>query len=819
MKKTKKHRFLKSILVLGLILLLTLSAGAVYVITNYELSADLSLLDNTMTDATTRFYYYNEGLEREYNEDALVEFSETLHGEKKYIFTSYDQIPADLVHAFVAIEDKRFYDHHGVDLYRTTAAAANYLFGFEGRFGGSTITQQLVKNATGKNEITASRKLQEILWAIDIEKKISKEEILEKYMNLINLSQGCYGIGAGARLYFSKEPSELTLGECVCLAAITNSPTFYDPIRNPENNRERANLILEAMLEQGYISAEQYEAATQDPAVLCVDEEMRRQEINSWYADMVVEDVIEDLSEQYGYSRAVASDMVYNGGLRIVTAMNPYVQNLLDNYYKNVSHFGTQGGVRAQSAMIVIEPTTGDILGIVGAVGEKNGNRIQSYATTAKRPSGSTIKPLAVYAPALEKGLITYADVYDDVPLKFIPKGVNGKLAAWPQNASLVYHGLVNVNFALKNSLNTTSLKVLDEVGVEYSFDFLKNTLGIQSLIERKTEKNGTVVTDKVPAALALGQMSYGVTLREMVSAYTIFPNEGNYVKARSYLRVTDSCGRELLSNQTEARRAISSANACIMTKMLQNVIKTGTASPVTLDNITEVAGKTGTTQDSKDRWFIAYTPYCLCGVWYGYEYPVSIDDDQKNTYLEIWNDVMTKLHREYLIPKVGTRRFKMDKDVVKATYCKDSGCCMSPACYLDPRGNRMETGYFVKGTEPKRQCKTHVAVDYDVEYGGIACPFCDHEFVQKVGLLNVKRSFPTQVFIVDAQYVYRELPHDIAPCVDENKPYFSPLIRSGEYCGLSGNRVQYNRYCREHYNRVGWLLRKYVDFDEETSE
>ena len=819
MKKRGKHRFLKVILVLVLILLLAVSAGAVYITSHYELTCDLSLLDNTMTDATTRFYYYNEGLEREYNESSLVEFTETLHGAKKYIYTPYEQIPKHLIHAFVAIEDKRFYEHHGIDVYRTAAAATNYLMNFEDRFGGSTITQQLVKNVTGRNEITASRKLQEMLWAIDIEKKLSKEEILEKYLNVIHLSQGCYGIGAGARLYFSKEPSELTLSECVCLAAITNSPTYYDPIRNPENNQTRATLILRAMLEQGYISEEQYDGAVEAPPCLCIDEDMRKQKINSWYADMVVEDVIRDLSEQYGYSRETASDMVYNGGLRIVTAMNPYVQDLLENYYKNVSHFGTQGGKRAQSAVIMIEPATGDILGVVGAVGEKSGNRIQSYATTAKRPSGSTIKPLAVYAPALEKGLITYADVYDDVPVKFVQKGSSQKLSAWPQNASLVYHGLVNVNFALKNSLNTVSLRVLDKVGVENSFDFLKNTLGIESLIERKTEENGTVITDKLPAALALGQMSYGVTLREMVSAYTIFPNEGNYVKARSYLRVTDSCGRELLSHPVESHRAISSANACIMTKMLQNVIRTGTASPVTLDNITEVAGKTGTTQDSKDRWFIAYTPYCLCGVWYGYEYPVSIDEGQKNTYLKIWNDIMTKLHRDYLIPTVGAKHFKMDKDVVKATYCKDSGCCMSPACYLDPRGSRLETGYFVKGTEPKHQCQTHIAVDYDVEYGGIACPFCDHESVEKVGLIRVKRSFPVQVFIVDAQYVYRNLPPDTMPCTEENKPYFYSMLKSGEYCGLSGNRVQYNRYCREHFSHAGWLLRKYVDFEKPVSE
>ena len=819
MKKAKKHRFLKLLLVVTIIFLFVMGAGAIYITTHYEQSCDLSLFDDTLTDATTRFYYYNEGLQRTYSESSLTEFDETLHGNKKYVFCSIDNIPSDLIHAFVAIEDKRFYTHHGVDWYRSVAAAANYLMDFEDRFGGSTITQQLVKNATGNSEVSIERKLQEMLWAIDIEKKLSKEQILEKYLNVITLSQGCYGVGAAAKLYFSKEVSELSLAECVCLAAITNSPTYYDPIRNPENNRKRAEIILGAMLEQQYITQEQYDKAYNEPAVLCVDQDMKNEKINSWYVDMVVEDVIRDLIKTYGYSQAVASDMVYNGGLRIITAMNPYIQNTMERYYSNVSNFGFQNGERAQSSMIMIEPQTGDILGVVGAVGEKVGNRVQSFATTAKRPSGSTMKPISVYAPALERGLITYASVYDDVPLKFFNKNDSLKLSAWPQNATLVYNGLVNVNYALKNSLNTVPLKILNELGVENSFSFLKNNLGMESLIEKKTLSDGRVLTDKLPAALALGQMNYGVTLREMVSAYTIFPNQGNYQKARSYLRVTDSVGRELLCNSNEPQRAISSANACIMTKMLQNVIRTGTARPITLDNIIEVAGKTGTTQDSKDRWFIAYTPFCLCGVWYGYENPQTIQDNQKNTYLKIWNDVMTRIHKEYFIPTVGMRYFAMDKDVVRVSYCRDSGCCMSPSCYIDPRGGRVETGYFVKGTEPKSHCKTHVTVNYDVEHGGIACPFCDEDCVKKVGLLNIKRSFPTQIFITDAQYVYQSMPPNMLPCLEENKPFFSPLLKRGEYCGLSGNRVQYNRYCAKHFSYTGWLLRKYVDFESLAAE
>lgn len=816
--RKRKHIALKIFLAMAAVLLIGSAVLVSYIRKNFETEADLSLFERTLNDSTTRLYYYNEGFDRAYDEVDLVEFSETLQGEKKIRYYPLSEIPENLQNALVAIEDKRFWKHEGVDVYRTAAAAANYLLNFDSRFGGSTITQQVVKNATGNNEVSVSRKIQEMLYALDIERKLSKEEILEIYLNLIHLSRNCYGVGAASRVYYSKEPNQLTLAECAGLAAITNSPTYYDPIRNPEHNRERAFLVLGEMYKQGYIEALDFLEAVAHPAILNVCQEELEQRVNSWYADMVVEDVIADLCEKYGYSQAVASDMVYNGGLRIVTAMNPYVQGVLEGYYADVSHFGKQNGKRAQSGMIVIDPYSGDILGVVGCVGEKVGNRIQSYATDAKRPSGSTIKPLSVYAPALERGLVTYASVYDDVPVKFVMNKKGTKLTGWPQNANLVYNGLVNVNYALKNSLNTVALRVLDDVGIENSFDFLKNTLGIESLIDYEKTASGRGVSDKVPAALALGQMSYGVTLREMTAAYTIFPNGGIYSGSRSYLAVYDSMGRELLSKESEQRRAISSANACIMTKMLENVIKSGTASPVHLDERIAVAGKTGTTQDSKDRWFIAYTPYCLCGVWYGYEYPETISSQQRNTYLRIWDDVMTALHVDYWMPQGGRRRFPMDKDVIAVTYCKDSGLAMSPACYLDPRGARVETGYFVRGTEPRAFCHTHTVVDYDVENGGIACPYCDPEQLQKVGLLRWRRSFPVEVTVSDAQYMYRSLTNGAEYCTDPTMPFFAKSLRAGEYCGRSVSKEPFNRSCPIH-TVSGWLDKKKEEAWEDTEE
>ena len=796
--KKKNRTFLKVLLVIAIIFVLIVACTAVYIFTNFEIEIDMSMFGAEILDSTTRFYYCNADGE-------IIELDETLRGNRKMLYSSYEDIPENLVNAFIAIEDKRFYTHNGVDLYRTVGAAANYIFNFDTRFGASTITQQLIKNVSGNDEITVKRKIQEILWAFDLEKKMSKEEILENYLNVINLSQGCVGVGAAADVYFSKNVSELTLAECATIAAITNSPTYYDPIKNPENNKVRRDLIIFEMLENEMITSEEYKEAVATPIVLNVNEEAISEITNSWYIDMVVDDVIADLVKEYGYSREVASRMVYNGGLRIVTAMDMTVQKTLEEYYQNVSNFKYKGEELAESAMIVIDPYNGNILGVVGAIGEKEGNRIQSFATDSRRPSGSVIKPLSVYAPALEYGIVNYATVYDDVPIEFYKSGNGYKL--WPQNATLVYNGLTNVSYALKNSLNTVAVKTLYDVGIDRSFDFLKNTLHIDSLIEKK-EVEGGYLTDKAPAALALGQMNYGVTLREMTEAYSIFANKGETSKSRSYLSVSDSKGREILKNEEEHNYAISSANSSVMTKMLENVITTGTARPITLDAIVDVAGKTGTTQNDQDKWFIAYTPYCLCGVWYGYEYPKEISKAQKNAYLEVWNDVMTKLHREYFIKNEGQKSFFLDKNVVKVTYCKDSGKLMTSACYLDPRLNRAETGYFVRGTEPKTYCDCHEIVKYDIDGGGVACSDCEYEGIADVGLIKVRRSFPMQIYVTDAQYVCRNLSPDV-PISTDGSAYFSNALRRNEYCGISNSESQFNKGCELHLDYASWILRK----------
>ena len=804
------------IALIGLMLLLTvLWVFAIYVNKTMEKSIDETLFSMVASDSETAIYYYDR--QEDGTLTAVQLTDEILYGGYRCSYVSYDRIPEDLVNAFVSIEDKRFYSHRGVDWKRTISAGTNYFLNFSDSFGGSTITQQLIKNVTDEDDYSFQRKIQEIFWALDLETKMDKQEILELYLNIINLSQGCYGVQAAADYYFSKDVSELSLNECVCIAAITNSPTYYDPIRNPEHNQTRKNVILNEMYQQGYISYEEMVDCTNTPVVLNVNEKYDAGGINSWYVDMVIEDVIQGLMKEKGYSRSMANLMIYTGGLQIYTAMDPEIQSILSGYYADSSNFyGTSNAQMPQSSMIIIDPTNGDILGVAGAIGEKSGNRLQNFATQTVRPAGSVIKPLSVYAPALDNQLITWSSVYDDVPVNFgdynldASKGEIVEPIAWPKNSNGIYRGLTNINYAIQNSVNTVTVRVLEDLGVENSFNFLYNQLQLKNLIRSAQDANGNGITDMDLAALALGQMNYGLTVREVTAAYSIFVNQGIYNAPRSFYKVTDQNGSILLSNQYQGEAVIGEGTADIMSKMLENVVSNGTAKAITLKDAIGCAGKTGTTQNNYDRWFIGYTPYLIGGVWYGYEYPKTLSGN--NQCLAIWDDVMTLVHQRkgYITADSKKKEFEQGTDLVSCEYCMDSGLLLTQACQKDPRGDRSEIGYFVPGTEPTEYCTCHVPVLYDMKNGGVALEdTCPNENTNYVGLIHVVRSFPIQVTVTDAQYVWREITPTVIPETAVSLPFFHNLLKEGEYCGISAAEVQYNRLCRIHFNYFTWKNRQ----------
>ena len=703
-------------------------------------AVDDALLQIVRTGGTSRLYAY-DFTDRAARQGNAYEIGPLCGGSTYYEYASFDQIPRALADAFVAIEDKRFWEHEGVDFLRTGEAALSYLQNRlqkkGGRsFGASTITQQLVKNLTGDDRISIDRKLAEMFAALDLERRMSKSEILETYLNVINLADGCRGVGAAAQHYFSKNVSALSVGECACIAAITNNPARYNPLTHPEQNEKRRQLILSCMHEQGYIDSQTYAQAAQPLRFSPGAQQQGR--VSSWYEDMVIEDVIRDLCDAYGYSRSMASSMVYGGGLRIYCAMDQRVQRILEEYYATTDLFTPE----ERSAMMIIDPATGDILGVAGAVGQKNANRLQNYATDTRLPPGSAIKPLSVYAPALQRGLINWATVYDDVPLRF--KGDQ----PWPRNAHFAYHGLTAVHQAIAQSVNTVAVKILDDLGRETSLAFLKEQLDMTSLTEH----------DVTQAGLALGQLAHGVTLRELTAAYSIF-YDGNYQPWRSYYRVTDADGVPLLSASAEPRAVLSPENAAIMTKMLQQVVTDGTAKgKIALAEQIEVAGKTGTTQRGVDRLFVGYTPAVLGGVWTGYDYPAEQGGIEGNVSITVWDEVMTRLYDAGIFDR-GLTAFSMPETVQKFSFCADSGCLPGYACTCDLRGNRSRIGYFTADNLPHGTCRTHVLVLYDRVFGGVAGDDCPREAVRDAGLLRGARSFGKEVFIKDSPYFLWDAP------------------------------------------------------------
>lgn len=811
---------LMTIMLIGLICgVIVGTVFAIYIKNYVDPEIDSALLRGAGSDTTTRIYYmdYETEDDRINEEGTPVELEDQrLYSSDNSIWVKYEDIPADLVNAFIAIEDHRFKTHNGVDWVRTSRAVLGYFFG-SGDFGGSTITQQLIKNLTGDNENSPQRKVQEIFRAINLENEMSKEQIMEMYLNIIFLGNNCYGVQAAANTYFDKDVSELTLTECASLAAIVKNPSQYEPknhdvvyYENKETgeieevgNRARRNDVIFRMHQLGLISETARDEGYATELVLKTDNENSSSSaatINSWYTDAVINNVQQALIDEYGYSSYVASLMIYSGGLQIYTCMDPDIQETLETVYENDSEYlpAATDGLQPESAMIIIDPYTGDVLGLVGGRGEKTQNRIMNRATQSKRPAGSCIKPLSVYGPAIDLGVATMGSVYEDIPVRF---DENNK--AWPHNLPDVYRGYTTVKNALRHSINTVAVRMLQDVTVDYSFNFLKDTLHMDSVIESYQKADGTIVSDKDLAPLALGQFSYGITLWELTAGYTIFQNEGVYSESRLWYKVLDSDGNVILENEPEYEIAISEDTASIMTIMMQDVITNGTGTGITLDQKVNVAGKTGTTTADFDRWFVGYTPYYVGGVWTGYDMNQSLSDFGQNPSLQIWDTVMTILHEDIISDAQANgeaiKTFVKSDNLIEATYCKDSGMLISDACKLDPEGNRAEKSYFTKDTLPTEYCTTHVLVAFDKTTNQVATRYCPEESIVYKGLRAVNRKFPVQITIKDSQYTCMVNIHDNLKYPKSSYlPYYHYMIYP-QFTGTSIYGPQYNCACQKH--------------------
>ena len=752
-------------------------------------------MENILTD------YEHEQNSYMYYVDAHgeIQLYQNIYAETSSRWAEYEDIPANLINAAIAIEDHRFYEHQGVDWITTIKATARMFFG-DSSVGGSSITQQLIKNVLltdddSADEVTVQRKVLEIFRAIQLEKSYDKETIMEMYLNVIYLGQNCRGVRSAAASYFGKELEKLTLAECASLISITNNPSLFDPYsekvftyageeRNGmQRNRYRQEIVLAQMLEYEWITQEEYDEAMaqelvlkagiadEDRMTLCDNESCGYKDIRStytetegvfhcpqcgevvnveedasqlyysWYAEVVLEDVAKALAEKDGVEWNSTTSELYTqkiqrGGYHIYTCLDMDVQKQLDAVYTDLTQIpAVYSGQQLQSAMVIIDNNTGDIVALVGGVGEKEGFDNWNRATDAKLQSGSSIKPLSVYAPAFEAGVISPATVIRDMPLSY-------SSGCYPLNDNRKYNYGRTIYRGVVSSVNAVAANTLERAGVAYCFEFARDKFGLSTLIESYVDDSGNEHTDIAVGPLAIGAQTWGVRVRDMANAFATFANNGYYRNARTFTKVYDSNGKLVLDNTQKEEQILSEKTVNYMNYCLANATASGTGYEAKLSNF-QTAGKTGTTGDNKDRWYCGFTGHYTAAVWCGFDTPAVIRPmSGNNPSARLFKKVMTPIHE-------GLEDVSLydTSGMVWATMCVDSGKYATSACSADVRGSRTESAMLYPEDRAGGTCTSHVLVDY-CSGGGVATEYC-HKFaevdpevsISSKGLLRVTQS------------------------------------------------------------------------------
>ena len=723
----------------------TMLAGIFMTYVKTSLAPTLQVRAEDYTMDLSSIIYYEDKETGEWRE------FQTVHGLENRVLVDFKDMPDALWQAAVAIEDERFFTHEGVDWKRTAGATVNMFIGMKNTFGGSTITQQMLKNMTEDNDGTVNRKVREIFRALEFEKNYTKEQILELYLNMIYLGKGCYGVQTAAEYYFGKDVSELSVAECASLIAITNNPSLYGPMYNVtytradgttvtprELNKQRQLNILKKMSEVGmegkaedghepFLSAAEYEAAKAEvlqftdgstDADAIVAKATGGIKINSWFVDQVILDVSADLAAKVGITEREARLKLYSSGYNIYTTLDPNIQRIAETVYEDRSNLNvtSRSGQLLQSGITIIDPYSGDIVAMVGKVGEKTENLGWNYAT-GKRQVGSSIKPLTVYAPAVENGAVTPATTFDDYPVQLLED------TPWPKNSPNRYRGMTNVMTGVQHSINTIAVQTLQAVGTAPAFAFATENLNL-----------GLVSADMDVSPLGMGGLTYGLNTVEMAAAYGAFANNGIYNSPRTYLRVEDAEGNIVLEKESVGQVAMKETTAYLMNKMLKNAVDAGTGTSAKFSGMS-IAGKTGTTSQNYDRYFVGYTPYYVAAVWTGY------DENEKITYdgnpaITMWKKVMQKVHAE--LPNKDFARPASGLETV--AVCADSGLLCTDACYADPRGSREISMEVPSDLIPKESCTMHEFRSYCTAGACLATASCTVDCVIQAGLLNIPR-------------------------------------------------------------------------------
>lgn len=725
-KARKKHPVLMAVLrvIFGTIFVIgAIGAVCTFVCCNYvynyamEYMADPdNLIDLDMYKAnqaqTSIIYAYDSNKQ-------LVELLR-LHGEENRVWIEYEEIPQDMIDAFRDLEDKRFEEHQGVDWKRTIGGVIKSKF----QQGGSTITQQLIKNITGEDGRTVSRKFYEILNALTVEQNYHKKTIMEFYLNTVYLGNGCYGVKTAAEVYFGKNVEDLNAAECAVIASITQAPGALDPLTEPEANRERQEYCLSCMLENGSITKSEYNEAmdfelvftnsenyqgsqvTEDDEEAAEDKDYSDEEIaeiedskkdyeSSYYVDYVIDEVIEDLMKQYDLTYNEAWKKVFFGGLRIYAAVDLDVQEQAEYVYENRITFpeeeDTEDHPAAQSAITIMD-YNGRIVAMVGGAGEKDTFRGLNRATQSVRQPGSSIKPLSVYSKAIDEDYITWSSMIQNYGLKMgssrYPTNYGGS-AGSPTS-------FVTTTYALAQSLNTVPAQIANVMGCGSCLDFLVDELHFSTFV---TDEDDSLYDGNF-STIACGGCSHGVSTLEMAAAYAMFGNNGYYFEPYSYYKVTNNDGTVVLldTSNVTGERVIDEASAGVMRELLERVVTSGTGGGYGVSGFDTFA-KTGTTSDDKDRWFCAGTPYYVAAVWYGYDQPTKISNTSGNPAGKIYKEIMNAVHAD-----LDDMDFPSANGMVSRSYCTVSGGLAGEGCPT-------ATGYYKSDNLPAK-CKDHSIVN-----------------------------------------------------------------------------------------------------------
>lgn len=696
-KGRKKHSRLKKVLLVLFLLffLVILVAIGIFCGIFFSDKFALSKEDLLLSKANTIVY------DRDGN--VIAELS----GDENREIISISDMSEYIPKAFVSIEDERFYEHSGVDWKRTIGATGSYLFKGESSYGGSTITQQLVKNITNERDNTGSagaeRKIKEMSRAYQVEKMISKDQILELYLNIIPLAAeggDVCGVEMASTYYFNKSASELSLEEAAFLAGINHSPNSYNPFRNSDNEeaqkevmekiKKRTNTVLVKMRDLGNITPEQYETAHNNVEAGLKFEKgnLPTSNVESYFIQAAINEVVDDLVEEKGLSVEYAKSRVYGGGYKIYTSMSSKVQSDMESTFKSDDFILTSSASpsHSQSAMVIMDYTTGQVVGCMGGLGTDVNAIGLNRATSITRQPGSSFKPIVTYGCGVEKGVITAGTVYDNSKTSF---------GNWSPASTGYYSGLCTVRNAIEVSSNTVAAKIMSEIGPDNAIDFAREC-GFKSLV--KASEDGAYNDSNIPS-MALGGLTKGVSPLEMAAAYSMIGNNGVYIEPTFYTKVEDSSGAVVIETKQETKRVMSEQNAYIMKSLLKQPVEGsyGTATNCKISGI-DVGAKTGTTDEEYDRWLCGLTPYYAAATWYGYDNEngkVKVNGSG-NYAAKVWIDVMRKVHKD-----LPSATFTRPSGIVDVRICRKSGCKATGSC------SDTYTEIFAESSVPDT-CKGH---------------------------------------------------------------------------------------------------------------